>query len=733
MFVFDSETLRHLLEQIKVQIDKKISIEQYAIKAQETDEDALIIGEDIQLSNPLIQDLINKNVTVETGDKVLIRNKVLSEANYTQEEKEVVQEILESGGLEGMLDARLDGLDLEVITKEEYAGLVERDELNTNKLYIVTDKDAVALEIDNYITKEQYEELAAQKVDKVTYINSNNEEVEKVLSTNDFTEAYAAIVDFILEKGGVSGLITSDEIIDTLDSDDVNKPLSAKQGKVLKEEYLGNMKHQYISQEDYNSIEEKEEDVIYHIEDAETLYGLTEEQMLHLKAAYEFSLRDLSQSYAKREEVYQSRKNLDGRFFSSLSERLFALDDLANTIIHDTDSLSDVIVGRYGVQFDFEEQEATRLFNAVGKESVDFDHIYPWSQMRRCNTIDGEIVAYEDDEGYIEDGSNGDVMVEIPKFWYKVVPVKLEDAASGEGQQIAIGQWIIADRPMETYKVHPAFIRNGKEVDRIYVGAFEACMYDASAGAYDVNNSVNDIDLNADFLGSISGVIPSAGRKKDGNGNYTIGKNLIGQNIRTLCENKGQNYSSIDFSVISALQLLFLIEHASFDCKSELGTGFIGATTSENFNGKITGSSGATVYRNIENLWGNIWVWIDGLNINAKQERFAYWSNDNHISDISEGYNKINFKMHQTDTGYIDRFGYDKENDFVFLPTRTTGSSVIAPHNVSYLSSTNDWAVLYHGGAQNTTVSDGGLWSLNMFNSSNSSFYNVGARIQFYK
>lgn len=721
MFVFDSETLRHLLEQIKVQIDKKISVEQYAIKAQETDEDALVVGEDIQLNSPLIQDLIiNKNVTVEIGDKVLVRHKVLSEANYTQEDKKIVQEILENGGLKGMLDARLDGLDLEVITKEEYTGLVEGSGLDNNKLYIVTDQEAVVLDIDNYITKEEYDELAAQKVDKVFYINSNNEEVEKVLSTHDFTEAYAAIVDFILEKGGVSGLVTNDEIINTLDSDDANKPLSAQQGKVLKEEYLGNMKHQYISQEDYNSIEEKEEDVIYHIEDAETLYGLTEEQMLHLKAAYEFSLRDLSQSYAKREEVYQSRKNLDGRFFSSLSERLFALDDLANTIIHDTDSLSDVIVGRYGVQFDFEEQEATRLFNAVGKESAEFDHIYPWSQMKRCNMIDGEVVAYEDDEEYIEDGSNGDVMVEIPKFWYKVVPVKLEEAASGEGQQIAIGQWIIADRPMETYKVHPAFIRNGKEVDRIYVGAFEACLYDGTNKVYDVDDSLV-ANMPTDTLCSISGVKPASGRLKE--------LSLVNSNI--LCQNKNKGYHVIDFTMLSAIQLLLLIEHGSFNSQEVIGTGHTNVVAdAENTNLLYTGSDAPTsvTYRGIENLWGNASCFINGYNVKTNDtEHYVWWSNDNfNIENI-----KVNFKLADA-SGYIDRIGYDEESDFVFLPTRTTGSSSVALYDYFTKSNGLESTIGLSGGFCNNELR-AGLWFL--YHASANSHYShlLSTRISYNK
>ena len=54
---------------------------------------------------------------------------------------------------------------------------------------------------------------------------------------------------------------------------------------------------------------------------------------------------------------------------------------------------------------------------------------------------DGTIVAYYGDEGYTEDGSNGQVMVFQPKFYYKVVPLKLEknnDSSIGYHLRIVI-------------------------------------------------------------------------------------------------------------------------------------------------------------------------------------------------------------------------------------------------------------------------------------------------------
>ena len=82
----------------------------------------------------------------------------------------------------------------------------------------------------------------------------------------------------------------------------------------------------------------------------------------------------------------------------------------------------------YGVEVDFANRTFTRLAGAVGKTpGADFDSILAFGGRRRCNLADnGTVNAYYGEPGYIEDGSNGQVMVEQPKFYYKVVPLKLE-------------------------------------------------------------------------------------------------------------------------------------------------------------------------------------------------------------------------------------------------------------------------------------------------------------------
>ena len=53
---------------------------------------------------------------------------------------------------------------------------------------------------------------------------------------------------------------------------------------------------------------------------------------------------------------------------------------------------------------------------------------------KRCNVLDdGTITAYYGDVNYKEDGSNGQVMVYQPKFYYLMYPIKLEPITPGIG------------------------------------------------------------------------------------------------------------------------------------------------------------------------------------------------------------------------------------------------------------------------------------------------------------
>lgn len=86
----------------------------------------------------------------------------------------------------------------------------------------------------------------------------------------------------------------------------------------------------------------------------------------------------------------------------------------------------------YGVDFTGSTSAGTRTGTAAefvftpGTDTSagqnDFDGVYPWAGMRRCCctlNADGTVTvnAYKGQPGYIEDGTNGEVLVEVPLFY----------------------------------------------------------------------------------------------------------------------------------------------------------------------------------------------------------------------------------------------------------------------------------------------------------------------------
>ena len=107
----------------------------------------------------------------------------------------------------------------------------------------------------------------------------------------------------------------------------------------------------------------------------------------------------------------------------------------------------------YGVEVDFVNKKFTRLAGAVNRTPGEgFNSIECFGGRKRCNvTNEGKVVAYYGDAAFttggkltravtIEGGNNAgtyavgtvvQVMVEQPKFYYKVVPLLVEKNAKG--------------------------------------------------------------------------------------------------------------------------------------------------------------------------------------------------------------------------------------------------------------------------------------------------------------
>ena len=389
----------------------------------------------------------------------------------------------------------------------------------------------------------------------------------------------------------------------------------------------------------------------------------------------------------------------------------------------------------YGVEVDFVNRTFARLAGAVGKNpGADFDSILAFGGRKRCNLADdGTVNAYFGDAGYKEDGSNGQVMAEQPKFYYKVVPLQLESITNGIGYHLRKARYYVSDVSKPGFKIHPAFVRNGVVKDKIYLSAYEGSIYDESAGTYLLNDE-QVADFDNDKLSSIADAKPCSG----------LTQNLTRANTRKLAENRGAGWQQKDVLCASASQMLMVIEYASFNTQANIGSGVAGRPSGEGNEADITGltthlgntsgsvEAGSVSYRGEENFWGNIWEYVDGLNVYADpstRKTDAYWAVEDFSDDTgSAPYKHVGFNLAPNADGYISAFGWSEECDFLFLPTEVLGSSNL-PVGDRFFNTQTGWRAARFGGYWGSFSAYVGAFCWSMTIASDYSNRTVGGRL----
>ena len=386
----------------------------------------------------------------------------------------------------------------------------------------------------------------------------------------------------------------------------------------------------------------------------------------------------------------------------------------------------------YGVEVDFVNKKFTRLAGAVNRTPGEgFDSIKCFGGRKRCNVNnDGKVIAYYGDAGFtttgallqnVSDPESATIypvkmpvqtMVEQPKFYYKVVPMVLEKGA--KGMKIRKARYYVSDTPKAGFKLHPAFIENGKENEKIYLAAFEGSLWDASASAYILDDaqvaSFTAAVGTGDMLSSIANAKPMSG----------LTQSLTRKNTRIIAENRGSGWEQAYAATIAASQLLMLIEYASFDMQKAIGNGAVsktddgstnmaevtGATVNlGNASGAVTNANGIQIvsYRGEENFWGNIWAWVDGMNINnptpwEEGSVGTLYVADHGFTDDAAASPYEDTGIHPDyGNGYVSAFGYSEEFDWLFIPAEHTGNSSL-PVGDYFWNSNSGWRVAILGG-----------------------------------
>lgn len=397
-----------------------------------------------------------------------------------------------------------------------------------------------------------------------------------------------------------------------------------------------------------------------------------------------------------------------------------------------------------GITMDYKNKTCTRIAGAKNLTAgADFDKFSMYGGRKRCNVSDGGTInAYYGDEGYTEDGSNGQVMVYQPKFYYLVCPLEYDRQETGYGYHLRKANYYVSETQRAGFKLHPAFYdKNGNEVDYILMSAYEGCIYDTSANAYMLNDE-QVMDASKDKFSSIAGARPATG----------VSQNLTRPNIEQMAKNRGEGWHSFGIKTASMEQLLMIVEMGMMNLQTAIGQGIItlpwttGSDTTSSYAG-VTGSTASlgngtgraektityeggsakeyTVdgktsicYRGVENFWGNIWKFAYGVNIwgNGKMAGgMPYICSDFNYAEgkNTDNYEGAGFTVTKAN-GYISAMGYSTKYDWLFMASECLGNSSLPVGDYTYITENlNGYRIALLGGSWGNGSAAGGFcWHL---------------------
>ena len=397
-----------------------------------------------------------------------------------------------------------------------------------------------------------------------------------------------------------------------------------------------------------------------------------------------------------------------------------------------------------GITMDYKNKTCTRIAGAKNLTAgADFDKFSMYGGRKRCNVSDGGTInAYYGDENYTEDGSNGQVMVYQPKFYYLVCPLEYDRQETGYGYHLRKANYYVSEKQRAGFKLHPAFYdKNGNEVDYILMSAYEGCIYDTSANAYMLNDE-QVMDASEDKFSSIAGARPATG----------VSQNLTRPNIEQMAKNRGEGWHSFGIKTASMEQLLMIVEMGMMNLQTAIGQGVVNLpyTTGSDTTSSYAGATGSTAslgngtgratetttyeggvatentvdgktsicYRGVENFWGNIWKFVYGVNIwgNGKMAGgMAYICSDFNYAEgkNTDNYEGAGFTVTKA-SGYISAMGYSTKYDWLFMASECLGNSSLPVGDYTYITENlNGYRITPLGSHWNNGSNAGGFyWSL---------------------
>ena len=417
----------------------------------------------------------------------------------------------------------------------------------------------------------------------------------------------------------------------------------------------------------------------------------------------------------------------------------------------------------------------TRTDNAVGlvanathdgsEVENDFDNIYPWSDIYTYNydRTTGLETAKIGDANFKFDGSNGEVLTKIPEFYYRrwrdeeyeyMQISKYPIDGFTKSKAFSVGRYdsTVISGAIHSYSGYcPEVNRNITSfrtlsravgtnfgqldwryflIQMLYLVEYADYNSQAKLGNGNTGFRVNNADKALIAESGVNRILLSTANAN----NFDIGQQasigtatwnwLIAQN-RTILRKEAYSDGNISGTMvyfdgdpvnIAEGNVLWTTGQKSGTC-DDLGMK----------SGCYKTSKNACIYRGIENPFGNVYQFIDGINIKDYVAYICYDPEHYAVDKFNDRYNAVGYTNANTSDKYATKLGYDENNPLISLTTEANGGSNTTNMCDYYYCNSGNRIALVGGLFSNTTTA--GVWYWDLSNTSSSTAYSLGSRL----
>ena len=470
----------------------------------------------------------------------------------------------------------------------------------------------------------------------------------------------------------------------------------------------------------------------------------------------------------KDPEVTDARAStIKNKTFASVDARIEELEA-------DVDKIETTRGHVYGIRRKMTSNSSStweRLFDSVGKVANatkngtavqnDFDNLAPWSEIKTCNydLTTKKINAWFGDANFKFDGTNGDVFTHIPKTYWKIY------------QEDDYEYILLADYPKVGFT----------EIDGFFVGRYNGSVVADDGKLHTYSGLIPTVDKNISQFRTLANALGSNFSQLDwryfvlqmlylveyanynsqsmlGNGvqsrknlkaliaetntNRAVVSNstgyYVGQVIRIGTYDGGANVASPrKITAIEAYNDGTITGYALTFDSNPVNVAVDNIVTSQaQMNGQcdeLGMKSGclnndgyhSMIYRGVENLFANIWQFVDGINI---KDHLAYICKDHsqYASNVfEEPYKPLSYTNCEAN-GYAKTLGFDENEPFFRFPTEIGGATNTYMSDY-YYQNTGNRVALVGGGF--VSGADDGLWYWYFGHGSSFAYWSFGCRV----